>query len=142
MYSHGQRPEIIGVPGTPTSFTTTGIKGANTCLPIYRPWLITGVAVTITTAITVTSAIATVKYRPTPGSATGEVSLGTITLPVTGSAIGKQYWKKLTPYRALPGGELVLDVTQAATAGAGVVGLICGETTEIPGNVTNMVESA
>lgn len=142
MYNHGNRFEVIGVPGTPTSFATTGIKGANTCLPIIRPLSVEAVAVTITTAITVTAAIATLKYRPTPGSATGEVSLGTITLPVTGSAIGQQYYKRITPFKANPGGELVLDVTQAATAGAGVAGVVVSETTEIPGNVPAMIASA
>lgn len=142
MYTHGDRYEGIGVPGTPTSFATTGIKGANTCLPIFRPIEIKGAAVTITTAITVTDAIMTFKYRPTPGSATGEVALGTMTLPVTGSAIGKQWWKKFTPFKANPGGEIVIDVTQAATAGAGVAGVLVHEVTEAPGNVANMVASA
>jgi hypothetical protein len=107
-----------------------------------RPVDVIAVAITITTAITVTDAIAAVKYRPTPGSASGEVVLGTITLPVSGSAIGKQYYKRLTPYKALPGGELVLDVTQAATAGAGIAGLLTNENTDHPSNVTNMVASA
>lgn len=142
MYTDSQRAMMIGVPGTPLSFATTGIKGANTCLPLFRPVEIIGIAITITTAITVTDAIMTVKYRPTPGSATAEVTLGSVTLPVTGSAIGKQYYKRLTPYKALPGGEIVLDVSQAATAGAGIAGVLANETTEHPSSVTNMVASA
>lgn len=142
MYTHGQRQLQIGVPGTPLSFAAVAVVGANTCLPLFRPVEIQGIAVTITTAVTVTSAVAQVLYRPTPGSSTGQVVLGTITLPVTGSAIGKQYYKRLTPYKALPGGEIVLNVTTAATAGAGIAGLLVNETTEAFGNVTNMIESA
>ena len=142
MYTDSQRAMMIGVPGTPISFASTGIKGASTCLPIMRPVNVQALAITITTAITVTDAIMTLKYRPTPGSASGEVALGTMTLPVTGSAIGKQYYKKLASYKALPGGEIVLDVTQAGTAGAGIGGVLTDEVTEPPGNVPNMVASA
>lgn len=141
MYTDSQRAMMIGVPGTPIPTQGTGIKGASSCVPIMRPFEVIAVAATITTAMTVTDAILSVKYRPTPGSATAEVVLGTITLPVTGSAIGKQYYKRLTPFKCLPGGEVVLDLTQASTAGAASFGVLTNEITEHPSDVPNMVAS-
>lgn len=142
MYTDSQRAMMIGVPGTPIPTQTPAIKGASTCFPMMRPVEVIAVVATITVAMTVTAAILEVIYRPIPGASTNQVVLGTITLPVAGSAIGQQVYKRLTPFRALPGGEIVLNLTQASTAGAAAFGVLTNEITEHPSAVTAMVASA
>lgn len=88
----------------------------------YQPLNVRALWATVVVTPTVTAVILNYKFRPTPGSATGEVSLGTLTLPV-GAAIGNQYYKKIQEFKALPGGEIVVDMTQASTAGEACAGI-------------------
>ena len=142
MYTHGQRGiQTIADPATPLPTQTPAVKTAAQAYVLFRPVEIVGICATITTAVTVTAAILQLLYRPTPGSATGQTIIGTLTLPVTGSAIGQQVYKKVTPFEANPGGQLIWELTQASTAGAVIPGVMINETTELPGNLTNMIAS-
>jgi hypothetical protein len=78
------------------------------------------------TAPTVTATVLTFVYQPTPGSATGAVTLGTLTIPV-GGAIGNVYKRNIKPYSIPEGGELLINVTTTSTAGAGQAYYIFGE---------------
>lgn len=60
------------------------------------------------------------KKRPTVGSATGESTIGSLTIP-TGIAAGKVYYKNISPVSFEIGEELVVEVTTAA-AGGGAAG--------------------
>lgn len=143
MYTHGQRAiQMIADPATPLPTQTPAVKTAAQAYVIGRPVQIEMLCATITTAITVTAAILQLLYRPTPGSATGQTIVGSITCPVTGSAIGQQIYKKIAPFEANPGGQLVWELTQASTAGAVIPGILVSETSELPGNVAAMVASA
>ena len=121
------------------TLATTGIK--HRVVPGIRPMIVRSASVTVNTAITVTAVVLNIKRRPTPGSATGEVSIGTLTIPVS-TAIGKSVYKKGFAVKVSPGEEVVFDCTTAATAGAGTLCLDVEEAPEEPGNVTNMVLSA
>lgn len=142
-YTHGQRGQQMSqVPGTPMVTQTPAVKEETSFYPIMRPIEITGLAATIVVAMTVTPAILQLLYRPVPKATTNQVVVGTITLPVTGSAIGQQVYKKIAPFEANPGGQLVWELTQASTAGSCIPGIVEGATTEIPAALTQMVASA
>lgn len=97
----------------------------------------------ITTTISATTNPAIeVNRRPTYNSSSGEVLLGTITLPTT-TAAGKVMYKLLTPTTLYPGDELSLEHTvQASSAGAGFYGFEIELDPETAPNQTNMVASA
>ena len=79
--------------------------------------------VTTTVAADTTAPVVELNRRPTPGSATGEVQIGQLTIP-DGTAAGKVLYKEVDPVTLEVGDELSLEhVTQAAdgssAAGAG-----------------------
>lgn len=130
------------VPGTAMVTQTPAVKEETSVYPMMRPIEITGLCATVVVAMTVTAAILQLLYRPTPKSSAGQVVVGTITLPVGGSAIGQQIYKKITPFEANPGGQLVWELTQASTAGSCIPGIVEGATTEIPAAIPAMIASA
>ena len=104
------------------------------------------IAVAIATATVSTGSILiTVVNRPTAKSATGQVTIGTITIP-TGVAAGKVYYKDVNQASIAPGGSLCFIVTTAAAggskAGAGIPGFVAQEDPEYKLNESNMVASA
>lgn len=102
---------------------------------------IRGISATIT-VVTATEIITlTFKYRPTPGSATNEVTIGTLTLPI-GAAVGKVYWKKGLNYLVEPGGEVVVQSAGASATGSAVMGLLVEPQWELPENLAAGIESA
>jgi hypothetical protein len=101
---------------TAVSFTTTGIKA--TFSPGIRPMKLRAVAVVVSTQMTVTPPVLTIKHRPTAGSATGETTVDTITVPLAQTA-GKIVYVEDLNQLVRPGEHIVFDVTTAATAGAG-----------------------
>lgn len=104
------------------------------------------IAFVVSTA-TVSSAniVVTVKRRPTVGSSSGEVTIGTLSIP-TGVAAGKMYYKNVTPVTVAQGEEIVFEVTTAAAgmgaAGAGYSGFDAEHDPEVPANNSDMVASA
>jgi hypothetical protein len=99
------------------------------------------------TAATVSSGniVVAVKKRPTIGSASGEVAIGTITIP-TAVAANAIYYKDVTGVVCAQGDEICFDVTTAA-AGGGAAGtalpmIEAEEDPEVPANNSNMVASA
>ena len=84
--------------------------------------------------------IAQLIWRPDPASATGQIILGTITVPV-GTGIGSVCRKRVAPTKVGAGGYLVLNVTQAATAGTGYVQTLASEESDTPSPGGLVVES-
>jgi len=108
-----------------------------------EPLTISGIAAIITTAMTVTAAVLTLTHRPTPGSSSGEVTIATITLPVTGSAIGDCVYKRgFSPYKVPAGAEVTLTLGTASTAGAAAFNLELIFSSDAPGNNAKMKASA
>lgn len=99
----------------------------------------------ITTA-TVSSGniVVAVKKRVTAGSASGESTVGTLTIP-GGVAAGKIYYKKITPVKLDLGEQIVFEVTTAAAgggaAGAGYSLVDYDQCPEQPADNTDMVLS-
>lgn len=141
MYTHSNQRLTIGVPGTPLALNGVAVVGGSTCQIGSRPFDIREISITTATAITVTAVIAQVIWRPDPASATGQVVLGTITVPVS-AVVGQVIRKRITPTKVGAGGYLVLNVTQAATAGTGYAQVIGTESSDTPSPGGLVTESA
>ena len=100
-----------------------------------------GISATITTVTATAIITLTFKYRPTPGSATGEETIGTLTLPI-GAAVGAVYWKKGLDYLVEPGGEVVVQSAGASATGNAHLGMLVEPHWENPDNFAAGVESA
>lgn len=86
------------------------------------------------------------KRRPTFGSASGAVSLGTLTIP-TASTVGQVFYKDIAYVRLNAGEELSLEIKTQATdsgtaAGVGFFGFVAEMAPEYAGDQSNMVASA
>lgn len=86
---------------------TPGVQGG-----VIRRW-----GLQLEAATSATAAVVSLKKRPTPGSATGEVILQTLTL-ATAEAAGNTVYGADLQSTILPGEQVVIDVTTAATGGA------------------------
>lgn len=125
--------------------TTVGVQGE---LRVQRRCEIRRIAlsVAITSATSTANPVVTFQRRPTPGSATGAVTLGTITIP-TGSAAPKVYFKDITPVILNAGESIAFNLTTqgtdaSAAAGTAYAGAELLPTPEVPLNESNMVASA
>jgi hypothetical protein len=133
---------ILGAAGAvPVSALTTAAGVVARQIIGYKNLRVKALWATVIVSPTVTNAIATFKYRPTPGSASGEVVIGTLTLPVA-AVIGKQYYKKLFDFIALSGGEVVVDITTTSTAGSAAFGFFGEPQWSNPLDNANMIASA
>lgn len=127
------------------SLTSTGITARFICTKQCK---INRIMAFVTTALVADTAtpVITVRKRPTPGSATGQTTVGTITVPDL-TAIGKVLYKDVNPVEIDPGQELCFDVTTAATsagsvAGASYMDFEGQDDPETPANEANMIKSA
>lgn len=90
--------------------------------------------------------IYTFYQRPTSGSTSGQVAIGTLTIP-TATAVGKVLYKEIESVILLPGQDLAIKRTTQGTdgssvAGAGFFGFKYFGTNEDPRSAANMVKSA
>lgn len=100
----------------------------------------------VTTAVvaTTTAPVVAVKKRPTPGSSSGEVTIGLLTIP-NGTAVSKIVYKNVTPVELAPGDSLAFEHTVQAAgtpAGAGYYSVDYDIDPEVPANLSDMVASA
>ena len=81
------------------------------------------IAVMISTALTVTSSIISFDLQPTAGSAAGRVTAwaGTLTITTAAGLQGKGFVTPELNLELVPGARLVVNQTQASTAGAGSI---------------------
>lgn len=125
--------------------------GTGDAAPVYRVFTqirVTRIMASVTTAIVngLVAAIVTVYRRPTPGSTSGQVAIGTLTFP-TGTALGKVLYKDIVETNLFPGEELAFNVSTAGTdsgsaAGAFVGSFEANDDPDTPANQSNMVASA
>jgi hypothetical protein len=106
----------------------------------YQPVMTVAIYGLVTVATTVTVATVQFKFRPTMGSATGEIVIGTLNFPI-GTAINTMVYKTVDNVKCLPGGEIVASVTVAATAGAAHLGVLVSPNWDSPGNNLKMLRS-
>lgn len=97
------------------SFTLVGTGVKARWSPATQGCTIRRFAVVVEVAATTTACVMTLKKRPTPGSASGEVILQTLTLSATEAAGTVVYGNDLQA-QILPGEQVVVDVTTAGVA--------------------------
>lgn len=140
----GQLVPALAASVAPGSLTSAAVIAEHAC--IGNQVEIRRIAIAISTATVSTgNIVVTVRNRPTVGSATGQSTLATLTIP-TGVAAGKVYYKDVNQSVVVPGGSIAFEVTTAAAggsaAGAGVCGYIAQEDPEYAPNLSSMVVSA
>lgn len=82
----------------------------------FFPIRIKRVGLLVTVAHDTATTVVTLRHRPTPGSASGEVVVDTISIPTT-AAVGSIYFVDGLDYRMEPGDELAFDTDGGTTAG-------------------------
>jgi len=127
----------------PTSLADAAFVTASRAYPsipcyVRRLWAV------VTATVVTAACVVTFTYRPTPGSATGQVTLGTLTIP-NSTAPGKLLYKNLsgTPTKIVPGGELVVSFSGGSGAGGiAAVGCTTDPSWDSDGNNANAIASA
>ena len=124
--------------------TATGDHGEYVVL---SPCSVRRIMAYVSTAVVgpTTAPVVTFRRRPTPGSATGQIDLGTLTVP-TGTAVGKVVYKDVSPVKLDVGDSILITVSTAATGGTPAGGAYYGFELELspddPRNQPDMVQSA
>jgi hypothetical protein len=138
MYTNHKVERSLGT-GVVTSAAAIGTP----IHPVLQKFVVRGFALILTAAITGSDAIVELRKRITPGSDTGAVAVTTITLPLTGTAIGQVYYKRGLNVSLQPGDELIMVVTDTATAGTVYGYAEVDPQPEVPGNLgAEMIASA
>lgn len=123
---------IVNLNETAITLASTGIKARYT--PGVQGCTIRRWGLMLEQATTTTAAVVTLRKRPTPGSASGEVVLQTLTLSATEAAGNTVYGNDLNAV-ILPGEQVVVSVDTAATAGALTYAFLeMDPDWEVPGN--------
>lgn len=114
----------------------------------HHPVQVRRISFGVTTAVTAgtTAPTVTVYRRPTAGSNSGQVLLGTLTIP-NGTAAGSVVYKELESVRVKAGEGLAFRVNVQATdggtaAGIGFAGALIELDPEAPANQSLMIASA
>jgi len=138
MYDH-QKMDIMIAMNAAIETLADPIPAAR-WFPGYQPVLVRAVWAVITVANTVAPTILTYKFRPTPGSASGEIVLGTLTIPIN-AAVGNCYYEKVAvePTKCTPGGEIIVSTDGGGTVGNASVGVFAEHSWDTPGNNTRMI---
>ncbi len=115
---------------------------------VLTPILVNRLLFSVTTTATAGLVAGAVTYyrRPTAGSNSGQVLLGTVTV-ANATAAGKVVYKDIESVRLNVGEGLAFRVNVQCTdngtaAGAGFAGVEAVENAEVPANMTQMVASA
>lgn len=133
--------DLLGAAGTPAKHLDLAATGVQAILPVTMPMVVTNFLMTISNDVGATGAVKLI-YHPTAGSVTGAVDVATITL-TTAHLQGKMVGKSAIYHEGDPGGEYIVEVTDAGAAGDLALASIWGfERYEQPGNLTDYVETA
>lgn len=124
--------------GSPSSLTSAADISS---VAIMEPLQVRRLMIYVTTAPTVTAAVVTFYKRTAVGVTAGQVSIGTITIPVA-TAAGSVMYKNVDSVALVQGQCLAAAVTTTATAGAGLVGIGAYQEAEDPQNVAACILSA
>jgi hypothetical protein len=123
----------MAAPGTIT-MTSTGV--ATPAYAVGNQCGITRISAVVTTAVSGATGSLQFIYRPTPGSATNQVVLGTLNFSKANYPIGSIVYKDLDDGASanllVPGGQVVFNVS-AASVNAGAV-VACMDITDSPQN--------
>lgn len=130
--------------GATTSLTATGVDAKS--LMFYEPSRVWRLLFYVTTAtVSTVSIVVRFYYRPVAGSSSGQVTLGSITIP-TAIAADKVYYYDVTPYNMPAMSQVAFEVITAAAgggaAGAGYWDVVSDFDPETALNSSKMVASA
>lgn len=124
--------QIVNLNETALTLASTGVKARWT--PGVQGGTIRRWGLQLEAATSVTAAVVVLKKRPTPGSATGEVVLQSLTL-ATAEAAGNTVYGNDLQAQILPGEQVIIEVTTAATGGATTFAFLEFDPDwEVPGN--------
>lgn len=144
MYTAKNQAMVVPL-GTmaPSVLTSTGVPANSINYLGLNNLRVTRLYFKVTTAINSTGAVVLQFYgRPVYGSATNQVSLGTLTIPSTAVA-DQVYYKDITPVNAIAGYQYVMNVnTAATTGGAGIWGMELDLDPETAANQSALIASA
>jgi hypothetical protein len=143
-YDHTQ---YVASLGNDVVCTSTGEKGDWS--PGYLPHIVRALSVGVTVASATTTDTVVTFYRNTLGTTTttNRTTIDTITVPAAAAA-GNVYYvdentTNFTQYEISPGQELQATVTTASTTtGTVMIDAVVEPRWEVPGNDTNLTESA
>lgn len=132
--------------GTAANLAATAADWA--VMNVHFPIQVKRISFFVKTAVTAstTAPKVTLFSRPTTASASGQVTLGVLTIP-SGTAAGAVIYKDLESVRVKPGYDLCFAVSLQATdsgtaAGAGFALARILEDPDVPGNMSLMTASA
>ena len=133
------RQVICEQPSTTIALDSTGDKKT-----FFIPFncVVQRIGCTITTALTVTAVVIAFDRRPLPGSDTGrgDADVGTLTAPAAAQVVGRTLYDDVQVN--LKGGEqVVVEVTTAASAGAGLPFLEITPRAEEPANDSEFISA-
>lgn len=142
--------EVVGNAVFPAGTGVLGVETLSAAAAVHGEYLVMrscvvrriGFVVTTLVAADTTAPVVEFNRRPTPGSSSGEVLLGQLTIP-EGAAVGKVYYKDISPVRLQVGDALSLEhVTQAADSGAAAgAGYYMFELVDEPENIANEADA-
>ena len=113
---------------------------------LFANMRVTRLMARVTTAIVSTGAVELAyRRRPSYNSATGQSTLGTLSIPA-GAAAGDVYYSDIDPVDCNLGDQVVVSVTAAAAGGGAAGQALCDFEadldSEFASNQSNMIESA
>lgn len=92
------------------------------------------------------SCVVAFKRRPTYGSATGEVTIGSVTIPAAQAAAGKVFYKEGFNTKVNPGEAITAEVTTAMGGSTPTLTITAAVNIElspdVPDNFSRMIKSA
>lgn len=151
-YDHGRMalvPPGTAAPGTGVYDAADdwdialGTAGVMLAAPILgdQPVDVVGLTAQVVTTFDTAATVLTVYRRPTPGSNTGRVTIGTVTIP-NGAAAPNVYYKYFDAVKVVPGEEITVETDGGTTAGTAILSLITAPRWEHPSNNSKMILSA
>lgn len=133
--------------GTLDSHDLSDVAAINGGAICHRRCRVTAILFLVTTQVAANTTAPTVTFRkrPTPGSSSGQSTVGVLTFP-DGTAAGKIVRKAVSPVEFKAGDELTFDHTVAAAdsgtaAGEGYYQVEAQAVSEVPGNEGDYVTS-
>lgn len=121
-----------------------GTSGVVAAQPVTGgiPMMVEAAFAQVVTTFDTADTVLTISRRPTPGSDTGKVSIGTLTIPNAAAAPNVYYKEFTTPTKVSPGEEILIETDGGTTNGTAILSLRMRPVWEHPSNNTKMIASA
>jgi hypothetical protein len=143
MYDH-QRDVPLLLAGAAATDADIALGTAAVVAVAYaglQPFKVTDLTAQVVTTFDTADTVLTVTRRPTPGSGTGAVTIGTLTIP-NAAAAPNVYYKEFDPVTISPGEEIVISTDGGTTNGTAILRLGSRPAWEHPSNNSKLIASA